>query len=58
MNILHAHTDPTMLDRLKSMLAHSQQTDIAAGYPFIAARTGDAAKVLKWVRPGRRGRAG
>lgn len=55
---MNAHTDPTMLDRLKSMLAHSQQADIAVGYPFIAARTGDAAKVLKWVRLGRRGRAG
>ncbi len=58
MNILHAHTDPTMLDRLKSLLAHSQQADIAVVYPFIAARAGDAAKVLKWVRLGRRGRAG
>ena len=55
---MNAHTDPTMLDRLKSMLAHSQQADITVGYPFIAARTGDAAKVLKWVRLGRRGRAG
>ena len=45
MNILHAHTDPTMLDRLKSMLAHSQQADIAVGYLFVSGFTALAAEL-------------
>jgi len=35
-NILHARTDPSMLDRLKSMLASSDRADIAVGYLFIS----------------------
>jgi len=45
MNILHAHTDPTMLDRLKSMLTHSQQADIAVGYLFVSGFTALAAEL-------------
>ena len=36
MNILHAHTDPPLLDRLKEMLAGSAKADIAVGYFFIS----------------------
>ncbi len=35
MNILHATTNPTLLDRLKEMLSSSAQADIAVGYLFI-----------------------
>ena len=34
-NILHATTDPTLLDRLKQMLGSSNRADIAVGYFFI-----------------------
>ena len=36
MNILHAKTDPTLLIRLKEMLASSARADIAVGYFFIS----------------------
>ena len=36
MNILHATTDPTLLDRLKEMLGSSARADIAVGYFFIS----------------------
>jgi hypothetical protein len=36
MNILHAHTDPPLLDRLQEMLAGSAKADIAVGYFFIS----------------------
>ncbi|MFI5269433.1 MAG: phospholipase D-like domain-containing protein, partial [Chloroflexota bacterium] len=32
----HAATDPTLLERLKQMLAHSQRADIAVGYLFLS----------------------
>ena len=35
MNILHASTDPTLLSRLKEMLASSARADIAVGYFFM-----------------------
>ena len=36
MNILHASTDPTLLARLKEMLASSARADIAVGYFFMS----------------------
>src|SRR5262245_36288198 len=36
MNILHATSDPTLLQRLKLMLAGSRAADIAVGYLFIS----------------------
>ncbi len=36
MNILHASTDPTLLARLKEMLASAARADIAVGYFFIS----------------------
>src|SRR5579883_2074613 len=36
MNILHAHTDPTFLERLKGMLGSSHRADVAVGYLFIS----------------------
>ena len=36
MSILHATTDPTLLTRLKEMLASSARADIAVGYFFIS----------------------
>ncbi len=36
MNILHATTDPSLLDRLKQMLGSSDRADIAVGYFFIS----------------------
>ncbi len=36
MNILHATTDPTLLARLKDMLASSARADIAVGYFFMS----------------------
>ena len=36
MNILHASTDPTLLSRLKEMLASSGRADIAVGYFFMS----------------------
>ena len=36
MNILHASTDPTLLARLKEMLASSSRADIAVGYFFMS----------------------
>ena len=36
MNILHAHTDPPLLERLQEMLAGSARADIAVGYFFIS----------------------
>ena len=36
MNILHASTDPTLLERLREMLASSVRADIAVGYFFVS----------------------
>jgi len=36
MNILHASTDPTLLERLKQMLGSSVRADIAVGYLFVS----------------------
>jgi HKD family nuclease/superfamily II DNA or RNA helicase len=36
MNILHAHTDPTLLERLKQMLGGAHRADIAVGYLFVS----------------------
>ncbi|MDP9378754.1 MAG: phospholipase D-like domain-containing protein [Chloroflexota bacterium] len=36
MDILHAHSDPTLLQRLKQMLHHSKAADIAVGYLFVS----------------------
>ena len=36
MTILHSNSDPTMLARLKEMLARSPRTDIAVGYFFLS----------------------
>jgi|CXWL01.1.fsa_nt_gi superfamily II DNA/RNA helicase len=36
MNILHATTDPTILDRFKQMLGGSKAADIAVGYFFVS----------------------
>jgi superfamily II DNA or RNA helicase/HKD family nuclease len=36
LNILHATTDPTLLDRLKHMLASAQSADIAVGYFYAS----------------------
>ena len=36
MNILHATTEPTLLERLDEMLASSARADIAVGYFFIS----------------------
>lgn len=36
MTILHSKTDPTMLARLKEMLASSDRADIAVGYFFVS----------------------
>ena len=36
MDILHAQTDPTLLDRLKEMLRYSKAADIAVGYLFVS----------------------
>jgi HKD family nuclease/superfamily II DNA or RNA helicase len=36
LNILHAHTDPTLLERLKDMLESSASADIAVGYLFLS----------------------
>jgi hypothetical protein len=36
MNILHASTDPPLLQRLKEMLGSSARADIAVGYFFIS----------------------
>jgi len=36
LNILHARTDPTLLERLKGMLSSSRSADIAVGYLFIS----------------------
>jgi phosphatidylserine/phosphatidylglycerophosphate/cardiolipin synthase-like enzyme len=36
MTILHSKTDPTMLARLKEMLASSSRVDIAVGYFFVS----------------------
>ena len=36
MNILHASTDPTLLERLREMLASSARADIAVGYFFVS----------------------
>lgn len=35
-NVLHATTDPTLLDRLKQTLSHSDKADIAVGYFFVS----------------------
>ena len=36
MNILHAHTDPDLLTRLKEMLGSAARADIAVGYFFMS----------------------
>ena len=36
MNILHATTEPSLLQRLKEMLGSSARADIAVGYFFIS----------------------
>ena len=49
-NILHATTDPTLLTRLKDMLASSARADIAVGYFFMSgfeAVAEDLSKLLK-----------
>ncbi len=36
MNILHAHTDPSLVERLTTMLDSSVRADIAVGYLFMS----------------------
>lgn len=36
MDILHARTDPSLLDRLREMLRYSKAADIAVGYLFVS----------------------
>ena len=36
MTILHAHTDPDLLTRLKQMLGSAARADIAVGYLFMS----------------------
>ena len=36
MNILHAHTDPNLLTRLKEMLGGANRADIGVGYVFMS----------------------
>ena len=36
MNILHATTDPTLLQRRKQMLGSAARADIAVGYLFVS----------------------
>lgn len=36
MDILHAHTDPSLLERLREMLRYSKAADIAVGYLFVS----------------------
>ena len=52
MNILHASTDPTLLARLKEMLASSSRADIAVGYFFMSGfeRVADDLAGLEKVR--------
>ena len=51
-NILHSKTDPTMLARLKEMLASSARADIAVGYFFVSgfAQLSDEISQLKKTR--------
>ena len=52
MNILHAHTSPDMLTRLREMLASASRADIAVGYFFISgfAQTADDFARLRKTR--------
>ncbi len=50
MNILH--TDPSLVERLKSMLARSARADIAVGYLFHSGSTAVALE-LGYVPPRR-----
>ena len=55
MNILHASTDPTLLARLKEMLASSSRADIAVGYFFMSGFeqvAGDFAGLEEGTHPG------
>lgn len=52
MNILHATTEPPILDRLQQMLSSSERADIAVGYFFIGSfqAVADQLARLKKVR--------
>ena len=52
MNILHATTDPPLIDRLQQMLSSSERADIAVGYFFMSGfqAVADQLSPLKKVR--------
>ena len=52
MNILHAHTDPDMLTRLREMLRSAARADIAVGYFFVSgfAQAADELSQLRKTR--------
>lgn len=52
MNILHATTDPPLIDRLQQMLSSSERADIAVGYFFMSGfqAVADQLSLLKKVR--------
>jgi len=47
MNILHATTEPSLLQRLKEMLGSSPQADIAVGHFFVSGFEQVAARLSK-----------
>jgi len=50
MDILHATTDPSLLQRLKEMLGSSARADIAVGYFFVSGFEQVAAEQLEVYR--------
>ena len=56
MDILHAHTDPDLLTRLKEMLGSANRADIAVGYFFMSgfeAVAGELSSLEQDPYPGR-----